>query len=154
MLKHKIMYNIKNLKECRVKQRDTIDLLHNSKYEVRRVEEKNIGRPFDSFGTDPYKKGLTSIYDVFEKMNKTALKLFCMLARVRDPQTNESVLIRKNLTPRDRVTIDRGYKELRDLNLVIRLRDETYLFNPDYLIPNKTKITKIKEKYLEALKEL
>ena len=128
--------------------KETLDLIHNDEYIISNKKKQKINRPFDSFGTNPNdKKELTSIYDVFEQFNPTDLKLFCMLARVRDYNTNESVLRRKDLTAQEKNAVDRRYKHLKDLNLIIRVRDETYLFNPDYLIPNTKHIVQITERY-------
>lgn len=77
-----------------------------------------------------------------------------MLARVRDYNTNESVLIRKNLISKEKTALNRGYQTLESLNLIIRVRAETYLFNPDYLIPKTQNIAKITERYKQAKEAL
>ena len=133
---------------------ETLDLIHNSEYKISSVKNQKINRPFDSFGTDPHKKGFTSIYDVLEQLNPSDLKLFCMLARVRDYNTNESVLIRKNLISKEKTALNRGYQTLESLNLIIRVRAETYLFNPDYLIPKTQNIAKITERYKQEKEAL
>lgn len=128
--------------------KETLDLIHNDEYIISNKKKQKINRPFDSFGTNPNdKKELTSIYDVFEQFNPTDLKLFCMLARVRDYNTNECVLRRKDLNDQEKNAIDRRYKHLKALNVIIRVRDETYLFNPDYLIPNTKHIEQITKRY-------
>lgn len=133
-------------------QQTDLSLLHKEEFRITSVNRKKINKPFDSFATDPHGKGLPSIYNVLEKLSQTSLKLFCMLAKVRDYNTNEAVLLRQDLDPKEDSVVNRGYKQLKELNLVIRVRDQTYLFNPDYLIPNLKKEDAIKKRYENSKK--
>lgn len=124
---------------------------HNEEIIVKTVKKNNFGRPFDSFSTDPHNKGLCSIYDVLEQLSPKSLKLFCMLARNKDYRTNETVLIRSELDKEEIYALNKGYKQLESLNLVRRVKGETYLLNPDYVIPEHKSFQKIQEKYQKLI---
>lgn len=128
-------------------QETTVTFQHEEEIVLSKKKINRIGRPFDSFGTDPHQKGLSSIYDVLEQLDSKSLKLFCMLAKKKDYNTNEVVLIRKQLTKEQILNLNKGYKKLEELNVVRRIRSETYILNPDYVIPNTTKLQEIKKKY-------
>ncbi|MEG1502376.1 MAG: hypothetical protein RR073_05630 [Clostridia bacterium] len=130
-------------------QKTDLHIKHDEQIIVKTVNQNRISRPFDSFGTDPHNKGFSSIYDILEQLNPKSLKLFCMLARNKDYNTNETVLSRKKLKESEIYALNKGYKQLENLNLVKRIRDETYLLNPDYVIPKIANLKKIKEKYQE-----
>lgn len=134
-------------------QSTDLHITHDKELHVKTVNPNKISRPFDSFGTDPHNKGFPSIYDVLEQLSVKSLKLFCMLAKVRDYNTNEAVLSRKNLDSQEVYALNRGYKQLEQLNILKRVRDETYLFNPDYLIPNTKQLSTVKEKYIKSKAE-
>lgn len=135
-----------------IMQKTDIHLTHNEGVLVQPIKPNKISRPFDSFCTDPHNKGLSSIYDVLEQLNTKSLKLFCMLARTKDYNTNEVVLNRKKLSKTEINTLNKGYKQLEELNIVKRIRYETYLLNPNYVIPKTSNIKKVTEKYQEEVK--
>jgi len=122
-------------------------ITHNEEIIVKTVKKNSFGKLFDSFSTDPHNKGLYSIYDVLEQLSPKSLKLFCMLARNKDYRTNETVLLRSELDKEEIYALNKGYKQLESLNVVRRVRDETYLLNPDYVIPEHKNFKKIQEKY-------
>lgn len=136
-----------------IMQKTDIHLTHNEGVLVQPIKPNKISRPFDSFCTNPHNnKGLSSIYDVLEQLNPKSLKLFCILARTKDYNTNEVVLNRKKLSKTEINTLNKGYKQLEELNIVKRIRYETYLLNPDYVIPKIANLKKITEKYQEEVK--
>ncbi|OTG89836.1 hypothetical protein B9T24_16580 [Acinetobacter sp. ANC 4654] len=130
-------------------QETNLNISHKGEIIVKTKKEDQIGRPFDSFGTDPKGKGLSDIYDVLEQLSQKSLKLFCMLGKNRDFNTNEVVLIRKELSKDEVSALNKGYKQLEDFNIVKRIRYETYLINPDYIIPKTSNLKAIRAKYKE-----
>lgn len=128
----------------------------NSGEELKVVTTKQakINRPFDAIATNPNDKNFSCIYDVLSELNTTSLKLFCMLAKRRDSKTNEAALERKDLSKSEQTIVNKGYKQLETLNLVIRSRSETYMFNPEYLIPQPKHKDDIEKKYAKCRRSL
>lgn len=141
------MYNDIYIKWRSLMQETDLRIKHDEEIILKTIKPSKIGRPFDSFGTDPNKKGLTDIYDLLEQLNPKSLQLFCMLGRKRDINTNEVVLVRKKLNKSELYALNKGYKQLEELNVVRRIRDETYLINPDYIIPKTKNLKVIQARY-------
>jgi len=141
------MYNYTHIKWSVLVQKTDLRIKHDEEIILTTVKPSKIGRPFDSFGTDPHNKGLTNIYDVLEQLSPKSLQLFCMLGRSRDINTNEVVLVRKKLSRSELYALNKGYKQLEELNVIKRIRDETYLINPDYMIPKTKNLKVIQAKY-------
>lgn len=141
------MYNNIHIKWSVLVQKTDLHIKHDEEIILTTVKPNKIGRPFDSFGTDPHNKGLTNIYDVLEQLSLKSLQLFCMLGRSRDINTNEVVLVRKKLSKSELSALNKGYRQLKELNVVKRIRDETYLINPDYMIPKIKNLKVIQAKY-------
>ena len=129
------------------------DIRHDGELHIQSISRNKISRPFDSIGTDPHNKGFPNIYNALEQLSVQSLKLFCILAKVRDYNTNEAVLSRKNLDKKEAYALNRGYEQLEELNILKRVRAETYLFNPDYLIPNTKYRDTVKDKYIKSKAE-
>src|SRR5690606_11708637 len=106
------------------------DIRHDGELHIQSISRNKISRPIDSIGTDPHNKGFPNIYNALEQLSVQSLKLFCILAKVRDYNTNEAVLSRKNLDKKEAYALNRGYEQLEELNILKRVRAETYLFNP------------------------
>ena len=72
---------------------------------------------------------------IYAEMTKSAHWLYWSLMQVRNPKTNIGFLRNQMLTDVERKKLARAYKELEEYNLLVRVKQETYLFNPKATLP-------------------
>lgn len=71
----------------------------------------------------------------YQKMSRSAHWVYWKLIQQRNVQTNIAVLRNKSITDYERKKLTKAYRELRGLNLLVRIKQETYMFNPKAIIP-------------------
>lgn len=72
---------------------------------------------------------------IYAEMSKSAHWLYWTLMGHRDPKTNIAIFRNKELSEVERKKAHRAYKELENFNLLVRAKQETYLFNPKATLP-------------------
>lgn len=94
--------------------------------------------PYRNFGRAGISKGKIEGINaslIFADLSSAATWLFWNLENGRDHQTNISNFQTSNLTQAEKLKLSRGYKELKEKKLVIRVRNQHYLINPKIILP-------------------
>lgn len=104
--------------------------------EKKRKPKSNLPA-WDAFGGNmEYKTEIENypdLYDVIQNMSKQTAWLWWELVKLRNRKSNVAVY-----TPKDKVASNRLYKafkELKDLDLVRRIKRSHYIINPSALLP-------------------
>lgn len=84
---------------------------------------------------NPNVPGYPKLFGVLKNLSSRANWLFWSLVEKRNIFTNEAPFIAKDTT--ESVKISHGYKELKDLKLVCRIKQQLYLINPSVILPKK-----------------
>jgi hypothetical protein len=82
-----------------------------------------------------YAPGYPELFGVLKNLSTKANWFFWSLVEKRNILTNEAPFIAKDRT--ESVKISHGYKELKDLQLVFRIKQQLYLINPSVMLPKK-----------------
>lgn len=81
-----------------------------------------------------------------QELGCSASWLFWTLMRKRDVVTNIALLSKGSLSVAEYSRVRAGLIELEQLNLCKRIKQNTYMFNPDYVIP-KTGYSQVRRSY-------
>lgn len=116
----------------------TADLEHGEELAITKRSRKGYAVPaFDCFGGNTYMKtrvpAFKDLYIVFRNLSKTAHWMWWDLIQNRNPATNEVVFEATDNLEAKKVA--KAYKELRDSDLVRRIRRQHYLINPKAVLP-------------------
>lgn len=79
---------------------------------------------------------LESIATIMKELESNAYWLLWSLVEVRDYNTNVAVLNMAGLDAALKQRGVRGYKELRDKKLVLKVKRSHYMINPDFIKPD------------------
>jgi len=77
--------------------------------------------------------------DLFMGFSKKANWLFWLLDKQRDMATNTIILRSKSLTPAERKAVSIAFKELKNKDVVKRIKKEHYIINPKVMLPHPNK---------------
>lgn len=70
-------------------------------------------------------------FDLLKDMTKDpALQLLSSLLKVKDTVTNVALLDSSNMDQVDRNRVSKGYKELKERGIIVRIKRGVYLINP------------------------
>lgn len=95
--------------------------------------------PYSSFGRPGFSKDKIEGFNValtLANLSSAATWLFWNLEHRRDFRTNICKLETSSLTQAEKQKLNRGYKELQEKKLVIRLYKQHYLINPKVILPD------------------
>ena len=104
---------------------------------IRFKEEYEPTPPFDRIGANTdngYIKGFNNLCGVMEDMSSAAGWLFWRLTKLRNQKDNISILKAKNNLEAKKIA--KGYKELAEAKIIIRVKRQHYLFNPRVWFPS------------------
>lgn len=80
---------------------------------------------------DPNAYSPINFFDYLESTTKNpALVLLSTLCRLKDPITNLSIIESSSITQTERNRVSKGYSELKERGLVLRIKPHVYLLNP------------------------
>jgi len=104
---------------------------------------------YDTFGDTHFSRVSTNIkihdskttYDILRNLSLTGMRFFWNAIFTRDPQTN--IFIKKANTPTEQNKIGRGYKQLRKVNILQRIKQQHYLVNPWVVLPTDEEFNSI-----------
>lgn len=89
--------------------------------------------------------GYDELFRVFAFMDNAGVWLFWLLQESINRKTNEAVF--KVSTTKDKQLLSRGYKELYNLNIVMRIRKQQYLVNPKVILPTIGYYCSVRDKW-------
>lgn len=105
----------------------TIDLVHDGSFMLTAVPKKKHKLPgYSCFGAK-------YIGTIIGDLGKPARELLAHLVQNRDLETNEAQYIVIGVN--DKCKLTRAYNELKEKNLVKRIRQQWYLINPAAVFP-------------------
>ena len=106
-------------------------------YKRRNVKKINLP-PYDGFGGNTRMKtkveGYDNLFGVLRNLSKSATWLWWGLLEQRNYLTNECIFVSKNGVEAKKVS--KAYKELRNVDLVVRISRQHYLINPIAYLPD------------------
>ncbi len=111
---------------------------------------KKIIPPYANFGREGTSSGkVTGINSalIFADLSKSAAWLFWNLVAVRDYHTNICEFLTSNLTQAEKLKLNRAYKELKEKDLVKRVRNQHYIINPKVILPEFERYTTIQAEW-------
>lgn len=73
--------------------------------------------------------------NVFKGMNQREHWFLWTLDQLKDPKTNVAILVRSQLSSEDSRAVDHVYATLKEKQVVLRIKKNTYLINPLILLP-------------------
>lgn len=80
--------------------------------------------------------GYPKLYETLAGLSKGANNMFWTLMQTRKPATNECILQATTQSERNKLT--KAYKELNNLNLIKRTKQNHYMINPRAIVPITT----------------
>jgi len=86
------------------------------------------------------------IAPLMAELSSSATWLFWTLMRKRDVETNIALLSKSSLSVAEYSRVRVGLAALEQLKLCKRIRQNTYMFNPDFVIP-KTGYLQVRKAY-------
>lgn len=116
-----------------------LNLQEGKTYTASITQKREVKPPMQlAIGKEGYNKFKVKGVDplpAYQAMSRNAHWMYWKLMQIRDQQTNISVLRNKSLTDYERKKVTKAYDELRALNLLVRIKQETYMFHPKTIIP-------------------
>jgi hypothetical protein len=85
------------------------------------------------------------VYPILQNISSAAHWLFWRLVGIRDKKTNVSILKAKDDAEAQKIC--RGYKELHAARIIIRIRHQGYMLNPNALLPNLNTFPKVSQEW-------
>lgn len=88
--------------------------------------------------------GISFQYIIFLQLGKKAREILLDLIAERDIKTNKTSYV---VDPKNKSTISKAFLELKQHRIVCRVCKQTYLLNPDAIIPQKEYYEEIKQEW-------
>lgn len=133
----------------------TTEIKKNERISISALAEYEPVPPFCCMGiNDTYPTaipGYPKLFEVLRDLPQHGYWLFWTLAINRSLNNNIALYTPKNKTEETRVT--RGYKVLKALKLVVRLKRGKYLINPKVLFPQKGNYQKVLDPWMTLTKK-
>lgn len=115
---------------------------------------KKVYFPFFGFGAGA--KGSCTLgygehlIDTYQSLSKTTWWFFWELLRHRNYETNTAKF--RASSPTEQIKVNRGYKELFNLNFLVRIKRQHYMFNPQVIIPKLQNQESVMKQYKAHVK--
>ena len=91
--------------------------------------------------------------ELFKSLSSGATWMFWSLMESISPDTNICMLVSGDLSPSERLKLNRSYKELYEKEVIVRLKKNTYMINPKVILPKFGRYEIISKKWNEVIAE-
>lgn len=124
----------------------SVDLSYGQEIKIRKNGKINY---FIAVGKMVNDKGFNFV-DVMSKLNPVAYRVFWEMVKVRDMDTNMVEIDSSQHTSSQNSIISKGYKVLREKELVLKVGKGSYLLNPHAILPNFEKVELVNREWSRA----
>lgn len=124
----------------------SVDLSYGQEIKIRKNAKTNY---FMAVGKMVNDKGFNFV-DVMSKLNPVAYRVFWEMVKVRDVDTNMVILDSSQHTSSQNSIISKGYKVLKEKELVIKVGKGSYLLNPHAILPTFEKVEEVNKEWSRA----